>query len=106
MEGEMRTDLGRCPTRQTRDERVRESLLAEHSQQRVDRAYRKAFWVAKWRKACSAPAIPTRVFPSRDREGADIHRTPTQRDHATAIVAEARSIEGDAFKISARSLQT
>ena len=82
----------------TRDNRIQSSLLADHPAHHVERAYRKAYWVTRWRKACSTPS-----FQSRDREGAD-NRRPTDRDLAAAVVAEARNIEGTDFRISVRSL--
>ena len=79
--------LSRCPTRQTRDERIREALSVKYPAHIVDRALRKNYWLQRWRTTCE-----------RDRGGA------TDRDLAEKIVAEARQAEGEGFKISVRSL--
>ena len=81
--------LSRHPNHQTRDQRVRSSLLERYSQPHVDRAYRKRYWLDAWRKACTKPRLAGW----------------TEKTLAARIVAEARSVESDGFRISVRSLQ-
>lgn len=70
-----------------RDRRNRESLLARYPEHLVDRAYRKDFWLARWRDLCTAEPRATEL------------------SLAARIVNQARRREGDAFRISPRSLR-
>ena len=79
--------LSRCSDRQTRDERVREALLAKHPQHVVTRALRRNHWLQRWRTLCE-----------RRTDSA------TDRQLAGQVVNEARSVEGLNFRISVRSL--
>lgn len=69
-----------------RDEQSREALAARHTSHQVAHAYRKAHWLRKWRKTIE-------------------HSRLTEREAADRIIAEARQIDGETFKISFRSLQ-
>lgn len=79
--------LASCPTRCTRDELARASLLERFPAHHVELAYRKYHWLMAWRRLCN------------ERDGR------TTRDLAAHIVAEAKRVEGDDFSISVRSLQ-
>ena len=76
--------LSRYPSRQARDERVREALIARYPQHLIDRGLRRNHWLQRWRKLCQAGGA-------------------TDRDLAQRVVAEARAVEPD-FRISVRSL--
>ncbi|MEK6798003.1 MAG: DDE-type integrase/transposase/recombinase [Planctomycetota bacterium] len=65
------------------------SLLSRHPRRHVERAHRKAQWLAEWRSRCNYP-----------REAG-----LTDRAVAEQIIAEARRVEGADFAISVRSLQ-
>ena len=80
--------LARCPTRDTRDQRLREALSAIHPAHLVDRALRKNHWLQAWRSACEQ-GRPAGV---------------TDGDLAARIVDSARQSEQDGFAISVRSL--
>ena len=80
--------LARCPTRDTRDQRLRDALSATHPAHLVDRALRKNHWLQAWRSACEQ-ARPAGV---------------TDGDLAARIVDAARQSEQDGFAISVRSL--
>lgn len=81
--------LSRCPDRATRSERLRASLLTKYDARHVERAYRKFHWLQQWRSACAKPRAAGR----------------TERSIAEDIVAEARRVEGEGFKVSVRSLE-
>jgi len=69
------------------DERTRESLLASHPEHAVKRAYLKAHWLHRWRRACDTAAPGD-----------------TEISIARRIVAEAKRAD-DGLRISIRSLQ-
>lgn len=80
--------LSKCPDATTRAERLKTSLLEDHSSTSVDRAYRRFYWVQQWRAECARPR----------------NRGETERTIAAAVARRAKQVEGDEFKISARSL--
>ena len=47
--------LDRCPSRFTREELARDSLMAQYPQAHVERAYRKAHWLRRWRQLIANP---------------------------------------------------
>ena len=79
----------RLSLRQTQVLQARPALSARYPQHVVARALRRNHWLKRWRTLCAEP---------RD-EG------ETERTLAARIVAEARRVEGERFKISVRSLQ-
>lgn len=81
--------LTRYPNHETREQRVRKSLLERFPQHQVDRAYRKAYWLNLWHTRCTKP------------------RSADQTDGSIAkqIIMDAKQNEGPDFKISVRSLQ-
>ena len=90
--------LDRCPSRFTREELARDSLMAQYPQAHVERAYRKAHWLRRWRQLIANPqSIPNPQSPISNRL--------TEHYLATLVVAEAKGVEGDTFQISVRSLQ-
>jgi transposase InsO family protein len=107
--------LSRTPSHQTREDRARAALDVDHPPHVVDRAYRKAHWLRAWRAAIADSPLtlffkgqPARTSdPSRGLQAA---RTSdvlglTARAIAAQIVAEAKRLEGDDFRISVRALQ-
>ena len=82
--------LSRFPDGATRDDRVRDDLLAQYPLHDVERAQQKVHWLTEWRRRCQ-----------------DRMRLPgqTDRDLAARIVREAKDAEGEDFEISVRSLQ-
>ncbi|MBU0718715.1 MAG: hypothetical protein KJ749_10740, partial [Planctomycetes bacterium] len=79
--------LTRFPDSTSRDERAEPALYAKYPKHVVDRAYRKAHWLQRWRDRC--------------------HAEPTKcaRILAGEVVAEAKRNEDADFAISVRALQ-
>ena len=67
----------------------RSSLLTRYPQHQVERAFRKARWLTDWRLLCDA------------RRDSGV----TEAELAERVVEQARSIEGDDYAITFRSLQ-
>jgi len=68
-------------------DRPRPALFTQYPQGKVERAYRKAYWLSQWRAACEAgPGL-------------------TEADHAQRIIAAAKRMEAGDFGISLRTLQ-
>ncbi|MCO6436517.1 MAG: transposase family protein [Phycisphaerae bacterium] len=78
--------LARVIDRDTRDEQDRVMLSERFPAHLLDRAYRKARWMHRWRELVADSTSSSKVA-------------------ATRIVSEARAAEGPAFKISVRSLE-
>jgi len=78
-----------CPRADERENRVRPALLTKYPENKVERVYRKAYWLRAWRRACEGP------------------RAAGLNEEAIAarIVADAKGVEGDDFPISFRTLQ-
>lgn len=81
--------LTRTVDRGTRDDQDRTVLLERFPAHQVDLAYRKAYWLSQWDRACQ-----------RRRSG-DV----TQKALAEKVIAEARESESADFPISYRALQ-
>ncbi len=79
----------RCVDKPTREDRARQSLLARFPAHHVAAAYRKAHWLSEWRKRCATPRIAEQ----------------TDLSIAAQVVAEAKEVEGDGYRISVRTLQ-
>ena len=78
-----------CPRADERENRARPVLLTKYPQDKVERAYRKAYWLREWRRACEGP------------QAAGLNEEAI----AARIVADAKQAEGDDFPIGYRSLQ-
>ncbi len=81
--------LSRCHDARTREERVRDDLLASFPRHHLERAHRKAHWMHQWRKRLTVPRLAGK----------------TDLDVSRDLVADAKHAEDDGFKISVRSLQ-
>ena len=78
-----------CPRADERENRARPALLTKYPQDKVERAYRKAYWLREWRRACEGP------------QAAGLNEEAI----AARIVTDAKQAEGEDFPIGYRSLQ-
>ncbi len=78
-----------CPRADERENRARPALLTKYPQDKVERAYRKAYWLREWRRACEGPQAAGR----------------SEEAIAARIVADAKRGEGEDFSVGYRSLQ-
>ena len=75
-----------CPRADERENRARPALLTKYPQDKVERAYRKAYWLREWRRACEGPqaagrseeAIAARIVADATER---IANTPPQMIH-------------------------
>ncbi len=82
--------LTRRPDRSAREERAQEALCAKYPQHHVSAAYRKAYWLQRWRTLCDS---------NRDA-------SVTERQLAEQVVRDARIVDGETFRISYSTLRT
>ncbi len=78
--------LTRFPSKESREDRAREALSKRYPQHQIDQAYRRAYWLREWRTLCNSSH-------------------GTEREAAERIVAQAKRIEGEGFRVSFRTLQ-
>ena len=81
--------LARYPNRSKREDRARAALCAKFLLHHVEAAYRKAYWLRKWRTLCEA---------NRDAG-------VTEQALAERIVRDAKIVVGEAFRIGYSTLR-